>query len=172
MKKVISILLIGIFILTACSTEDNSQRNTINDSTSSENNNQNEIIHEYCTRSGNAGDNATAELTYDIYYVGDVLVKLSSREKVTSNDTKILDTYENAYKKIHSYYKELEYYETNVVRENNSVASIMNIQYDKINIEMLISIEGAEDNIFENNIPKVSKWKEFAKKLGTKCEKV
>ena len=43
---------------------------------------------------------------------------------------------------------------------------------DKVDIDKLIEIEGEEDNIFENKIPKVSKWLDLSKKFGTTCELV
>ena len=39
-------------------------------------------------------------------------------------------------------------------------------------IDKLIEIEGEEDNVFENKIPKVSKWLDLSKKFGTTCELV
>ena len=129
------------------------------------------IIHEHCTRDGTF-DGGEAKLSYELYYTGDVLLKLESYESVYSDDSSVLDTYQDAYQKIHNNYKNLNYYSTELKRDNSSVNSIMIIEYNKIDIDKLISIEGEEDNIFENKIPKVSKWKEFAKKVGTSCSVV
>ena len=46
------------------------------------------------------------------------------------------------------------------------------INYDKVDVRKILSIEGEKDNIFENNKAKVEKWKSLAKKFGTKCEEV
>jgi len=127
------------------------------------------MTHEHCIRHGNAGEDIDVQLNYDIYYTGDILNKLESVEQVNTDKQDVLDLYENAYKEIHSRYKNLEYYTAIVEREENSVSSKITILYDKIDIDKLISIEGEEDNIFENNIPLVSKWKDLAKKLGASC---
>ena len=82
------------------------------------------------------------------------------------------DTYENAYRGIATNYSGLDHYETNITRSGNTVSFEMNIDYDKIDIPALIRIEGEEDNIFENGIPKVQKWLDLAEKFGTKCELV
>lgn len=129
-------------------------------------------VHEHCTRVGNMQGNAQADLNYEIYYTGDVLNKIESTEKVTSVDTSILDQFENAYKQIHTHYEGLKYYDATVTRESNSVTNRIIINYDKIDVQALLNIEGEEDNIFEDNIPKVSKWKELTKKVGMTCEAV
>lgn len=126
------------------------------------------MIHEHCIRTGSVKD-GEASLEYDIYYTGEVFNIIVSNEKVTSTNKEVLDTYEEAYRKIHSYYEGLEYYDTSVIRTSDYVESSMTINYDKVDIKKLISIEGEDDNIFEDNIPKIEKWKELAKKVGTKC---
>ena len=45
----------------------------------------------------------------------------------------------------------------------------MIINYDKVDINKIISIEGDKDNIFEDGQAKVKKWKKLAKKVGTEC---
>ena len=130
-----------------------------------------EMVHEHCSRTGTL-EGGEAELNYDIYYTGEVLNILRSEEKVKSSTSSILDEYEEAYQSIHSHYKDLAYYDTEVVREDDSVTSIITINYDKVDIEELIRIEGADDNIIENGVAKVQMWKDLAKKVGASCTKV
>ncbi len=125
--------------------------------------------HKHCTRNGSM-DNGEVNLNYDIYYTGEVLNIVKSVEEVTSSDESILDTYEEAYKKIHAYYEGLDHYDTSVVRNNNSVISTITIDYDNVSYDKLIEIEGEEDNIFEDRIPKVNKWLELGKKFGVSCK--
>ena len=129
------------------------------------------LIHEHCTRNGSI-ENGSVNLEYDLYSSNDVLLKLESNESVISDDSSVLDTYQDAYQKIHSYYKNLEYYHTKINRDDTSITSVIVIEYDKIDIDKLIEIEGEEDNIFDGKTPKASKWKEFAKKVGTSCSVV
>ena len=169
MKKIgIIILFISIIVLTGCENENKSKEKVIIDGKTV---NTSTMEHKHCTRQGNV-TNGEVSLNYDIYYTGDRLNVLKAEEKVTSKESEILDTYENAYKQIHSNYEGLEYYDAKVERDDTSITSTISIDYDNINIDKLISIEGEEDNIFENKIPKVDKWIELAKKFGTKCEKV
>ena len=165
MKKIITIFLLGVILFTGCSQNEKIEMNSgeVVDTTS--------MIHEHCTRAGSMEDGEVS-LNYDIYYTGEVLNLLRSVEKVTSSKKEVLDTYEQAYKGIHEHYQNLEYYDTEVIRENNSVTSSILINYDKIDIQALLAIEGAEDNIIEDGVAKVEKWKSFGKQFGMTCTKV
>ena len=127
--------------------------------------------HKHCTREGSATD-ADVVLEYDIYYTDDVLNLLIAKEKVISASDEVLTTYENAYNSINANYTGLTNFDVSVVRGDTSVTSITSINYDEVDVDRLLEIEGEEDNIFENKVPKVDKWLEFAKKFGTKCELV
>lgn len=158
MKRVFIVFgIIGVLFLTAC--------------TKSEIDSSDKMIHEHCIRNG-VMDNGEASLNYDIYYTGEVMNRLEATEKVTSEDNSLLDEYENAYREIHNHYVGLDYYITEVIRRDNYVMSKTVIDYDHINIEKLIDIEGTEDNIFDGNVPKIAKWKDLAKKFGAQCKVV
>ena len=128
--------------------------------------------HKHCTRSASGTDGVTTELSYELYYTGDKLNILESTEKVIATKDSDLDTYQQAYEKIDSYYEGLEYYDTEVIRGDTSVTRKATINYDKINIKQLLDIEGEEDNIIQDGEAKVDLWLELAKKFGTKCEVV
>ncbi len=168
MKKTTIIICLLIVSVLLCGCEEKKENKVISNGQVV---NTANMEHKHCTRNATA-DGAEVKLDYDIYYTGDVLNLLISKEEVISSSTDILNTYENAYKQIHSNYKELDYYETSVERGDTTVTSSITINYDKIDIDKLIDIEGEEDNIFEKKVPKVSKWLELAKKFGTTCELV
>ena len=145
MKKayiIIGLLLICIFI-SGC---DSKNEVVINGQTINTTN----MEHKHCTRKATA-TNADVKLNYDIYYTGDVLNVLKSEEKIISTSDDVLNTYEDAYKKIHANYNGLDYYDTEVVRGDTTVTSTIMINYDKIDIDELINIEGEEDNIFRRD---------------------
>ena len=166
MKKynVLLLIVISLFLVTACNSKNKVIVNNEKIDTS-------KMIHEYCVREGTI-DDGEVKLEYDIYYTGENLNLLKSNEQVSSTNSDILDTYENSYNQIHAHYKDIEYYDTEVVRKDDSVTSTMTINYDKVDVRKILSIEGEKDNIFENNKAKVEKWKSLAKKFGTKCEEV
>ncbi len=167
-KKIFILILVCTIFLTACSskkeqTKVESNREVVNTSS---------MKHKKCTRTGNAGTGIDVSLNYDLYYTGDILNILHSEEKVVATNESDLDTYEEAYKKIYKNYEGLKYYDAKVERGDTSVTSDLTINYDKIDIDALLSIEGEEDNIIENGKAKVDKWITLAKKFGTKCEDV
>ena len=55
---------------------------------------------------------------------------------------------------------------------SNSVTYTIYIDYDKIDVDGLLSIEGAEDNIIKRGKAKLSLWLDLAGKMGTLCEEV
>ena len=167
-KKIFILILVCTIFLTACSSK--------KDETKVESNgeviNTASMKHKKCSRTGNAGSGIDVSLNYDLYYTGDILNILHSEEKVVATNESDLDTYEEAYKKIYKNYEGLKYYDAKVERGDTSVTSDLIINYDKIDIDALLSIEGEDDNIIENGKAKVDKWITLAKKFGTKCEDV
>lgn len=167
-KKIFILILVCTIFLTACSSK--------KDETKVESNgeviNISSMKHKKCSRTGNAGSGIDVSLNYDLYYTGDILNILHSEEKVVATNESDLDTYEEAYKKIYKNYEGLKYYDAKVERGDTSVTSDLTINYDKIDIDALLSIEGEDYNIIENGKAKVDKWITLAKKFGTKCEDV
>lgn len=167
-KKIFILILVCTIFLTACS----SKKEETKVESNGEVINTSSMKHKKCTRTGNAGTGIDVSLNYDLYYTGDILNILHSEEKVVATNESDLDTYEEAYKKIYKNYEGLKYYDAKVERGDTSVTSNLTINYDKIDIDALLSIEGEEDNIIENGKAKVDKWITLAKKFGTKCEDV
>lgn len=168
MKKISIIVCLLLTVVFLCGCEKTKENKVISNGVEV---NTNEMSHKHCTREATAS-NALVKLEYDLYYTGDILNLLVSNEKIISDSDEVLNTYENAYKSIHSNYEGLTYYDTSVVRGDTTVTSTIIINYDKIDIDRLIEIEGADDNIFDEKTPKVDKWLSLAEKFGTKCELV
>ena len=158
---IVGIMIISLLLVTGCETNNN----VIN---KKENMNTTSTSHDYCTRGGTVTD-GEASFSYDLYYTGEVLNLLVAVETVTSSSTSVLDAYDEAYRNINIHYYGLDYYETEVIRTENSVSRKATINYDKINISKLLEIEGEEDNIIENGVAKVKLWKELAEKFGATC---
>ena len=164
----ILIILLSVFLLTGCEQTEVKEKELEVDGETID---TKDMVHEYCTRTGTL-DGGSAEATYDIYYTGEVLNVLRAEEKVISSSDTVLDEYESAFEAISAHYDGLEYYDSEVIRGDTTVRMVTIINYDKIDIEELISIEGADDNIVEDGIAKVDKWKELSKKVGVTCTKV
>lgn len=167
MKRIGIVISLFLIIILLCGCESKKKEVVINGKSI----NTSKMEHKHCTREGTI-ENGEVKLEYDIYYTDDVLNVLKSKEEVISSDEEILNIYEEAYKKIHDNYKDLDNYDTTITRGDTKVISYMDINYDEIDIDKLIEIEGEEDNIFVEKIPKVDKWLSLAKKFGTTCELV
>lgn len=170
MKKnsIIIVLILSLFLVTACQ-EKKTQENVVSNGETVD---TSKMKHKTCTRDASAGSGIDVTLSYDLYYTGDDLNILHSSEKVVATSDDTLDEYESAYKKIDYNYENLKYYDSKVIRGDTSVTRDLTINYDKIDIDGLLAIEGEEDNIIENGKAKVDKWMTLAKKFGTKCEDV
>ena len=171
-KTILLILLVlSLFIVTACEnqTTKNNKEPIISNGTVVK---TGKMKHKKCTRQANGGTGVDVELNYDVYYTGENINILVSKEKLITEDQDMLKQYEDAYKQIGSYYKGLQYYDQKVTRTNNSVLNEITINYDKIDIKQLLAIEGEEDNIIENGKAKVDLYIALLKKFGGKCEDV
>ncbi len=122
----------------------------------------------HCTRTATI-DGGSGTFNYYIKYNGEDITSINSIEKVESDDPSILNQYIDSYKTIDSYYVGIDHYEAKIDTTDTSVVHRINIDYEKIDIKKLIEVEGEEDNIFEDNKAKLSKYFVLAKKLGITC---
>ena len=125
-----------------------------------------------CSQEAVAGEGIDVDLSYLVSYKNGNILELVSVQKVISEKQDSLSVYEDAYKNIANNYKDLGFYDTSIVRESNSVSYTAIINYEKINIDKLLRIEGEEDNIIKNGKAKLALWLELAGKVGTVCEEV
>ena len=176
MKSNVILLCLIMLLVTGCSnsTSTNNAVGNTQNSTTSDNKikeidditKSSGILH--CTRSGTA-NNAEPFFEYTLKYKDNLLLELHSIEGVTSDDEAVLDEYDTAYEKINANYKNLKYYDTEVIRTDVSVYRDTTINYAKIDTGKLLDIEGSENNIIENGQASLSAWLEFASKFGTTC---
>lgn len=123
-----------------------------------------------CTQGATASEGIDVDLSYVVTYENGNILILHSTSKITSNDQADLDLYENAYESIADSYKDLDHYNTSIVRDDNSVTYDTIIDYDNINIDQLLDIEGEEDNIILGDEAKLSLWLDLAEQVGVTCE--
>lgn len=163
-SKILLIIFICLFVCAACTEKTKSGIEVKSSSDMSENKG-----HLACSRSANGADGAQVELAYEIDYNKGYITSLRSIEKVISDNSSVLDKYESAYKKIFVAYKSLDYYTNKVTRSDTTVVSNTLIEYDKVDMDKLKSIEGEEDSVIKDGKVALSDWLEFAENFGTKC---
>ena len=163
MKKIISslFLIFTIVLISGCGKE------KLEEKVEKEDNE--EVLH--CTRTVTAQEDISTDIKYSIYYDGDYVTKTVSIEKVTSKNKDILKQYKEAYEKVFSNYKDIDYYENEVEQKGNTVSSVTVVDYKKVDVNKIIEIEGKEDNIFdEDGKVKKDTLVSFYKKYGVVCK--
>ena len=96
--------------------------------------------------------------------------KIDSVDDLTSESGTGLDEYYSAYLNIDEKYKGLDYYNSKVIKDDNSVTRDTTIDYEHVDIDKLLHIEGNEDNIIdENGKASLDMWLALAKRFGTVC---
>ena len=125
-----------------------------------------------CRADATGPENSTVDIAYNIIYKNGNIKSLQSLNRIKTIDKEVLDTYYNSYVGIAKNYNGLKYYETLVEREDDSVSYNIFIDYDKIDVDKLLEIEGKEDNIIVNGKANLDEWLHFAEKFGILCEEV
>lgn len=180
LSKLLLICLISLLIFTGCESGEDKSNNVVNNGVNVEENSDEGNIESTkdlsskkgelsCTREATAGDGITPMFNYYIKYKNGNILELHAIEMVVSSNQENLDIYEEAYENINKNYKGLKYYDTKVVRDNNSVTRDTVINYDKIDINALLDLEGEKDNIIKDGKAKLDIWLDFAGRFGTTC---
>ncbi len=169
-KKISSLLLIFVLLVafvTGCEskekeeTEKSSKVEKVEDLS-----NKKGTLH--CVRNATV-EGGSGKFNYYVDYNGDVITYIDSEDSVTIEDEAKRKEYEDSFRTLDSYYTGIDYYYAKVIVEGNTVTHRVKIDYEKVDISKLIALEGEEDNIYENNIPKLNKYLELGKKVGVTC---
>ena len=171
MKKIITsifVLFIGLLVVTGCEKEDNKQSSAEKVDSVDDLTNKSGTLN--CTRQGYANGDIKPSFSYTVTYRDGELLTLRAIEEVSSESGTGLDEYYSAYLKIDEKYKGLKYYDSKVLKTDNSVTRDTTIDYEHIDIDKLLHIEGNEDNIIdENGKASLEMWLALAKRFGTVC---
>lgn len=152
-KKMMMLLVICLVVLvTACDKEDNYK-----------------VVK--CVRNVEATSDLEVEANYYLYYEGDYIKKMESKEVVKASTKSILNTYKSAYEKSYSPYKDIEYYDNKITIDGNTLTSEVNIDYTKVDIDKLIELEGEKDNIYEDGKVSLKKALDLYDEAGLQCDK-
>ncbi len=150
------ILVIGIFLFTACKNDEEKNYKLIR-----------------CTREAESAesDNVSIKLSYEVYYQDDYVKKVIATDKVTSSDSSILNQYTESYEKIYSAYDGLDHFSNKITVTKNTMTSVTEIDYAHIDTEKLLKIEGSDDNVIDENgrVP-LKDFISFYEKYGAECD--
>ncbi len=125
----------------------------------------------YCVTEASAADGINVSLSYEVVYNKGNVLSIHSKSLIESENQEDLSEYYEAYDVISKQYEGLNYYSRRLTRNSKSVLYDTFIDYQNIDIDKLLEIEGAEDNIIKDGKAKLNLWLELAGKFGTTCKK-
>lgn len=151
----LAIVMVGVFLITGCSSKSKDIVNNGNVMT--------------CTRSVNKNGMKTS-LNYKVYYDGDDVTRIKSEESIQMENNKSLKGYKEQIEKVYEPYKNVKFYNYNIAIRGNKLISKVDINYSKIDTNKLIEIDKANSQIITDGKIKVSSVKSLYEKLGATCK--
>lgn len=125
-----------------------------------------------CEREANVIDDLKGTFIMNVTYKDGNITVLHTYEKVEGDKPDSLTKFEDAYNKIANQYKDVEYYDITVTRKDDYVIFDSNVNYEKVDINKVIAIEGDVAKMFKDGKAKLKSWLAFAKRFGITCEGV
>ena len=152
MKKIkyLLLVLLMIFLITGCQSEETSKTMV-------------------CSRTINQ-DAISMDLKYTVTYKGKYVEKVESIEKITTDDTTVLDTYKQAVETTYQPYSKIDNYSYDVKVDGNTLISTVMADYTKIDYKKMLEVDTANQQIFtDDGKVKLETIESFYTKLGTNC---
>lgn len=149
MKKIIALICFSLLLVTGCGSETKTMT---------------------CTRTLNQ-NGMSADLKYEVEYAKDVVKKVKSTEKITSETTELLETYKTSIEATYSPYKDVEHYNYNVTIDGNTLTSSTEIDYEKIDTDKMIEIDSANGQLIKDGKISLEDLTSAYEALGATCEK-
>lgn len=150
MKKNFALMLVGciIFLTTGCGNAEKEMT---------------------CTRTMDQGG-MKVDLKYEVTYSNDTVKKVKSTEKITSDSKVTLETYKKNVEQMYSPYKDIEHYEYSVKIDGNTLTSIANIDYEKVDTDKMIKIDSANSQLIKDGKVSLKNIKSVYESVGATCE--
>lgn len=155
MKKILSLLLItvGVFTLAGCESKSNESEKTLT-----------------CTNNTTITDGVEADLRYEVNYKGDYVTTVKSTEKVISNNQSYLEAYKTQVESIYSPYKGVEHYNYDVTVKDDTMTSVVTIDYSKIDTDKLIEIDSNNSSLIKDGKVKLADIQAIYESIGATCK--
>ncbi len=159
MKKINLILLIFIcLIFTGCF---NKKEKKVEEKSS--------VVETVCRGEEKMENGITANVRYELKSQDDKVLNLKSIETIESDDISFLEETKKSIENTYSIYSDIKYYEYDVNINENKLISTVNIDYDKIDLNKLVSIDEGNKNIIVDNRVSLSYLKNMYESLGSVC---
>ena len=159
MKRVVILGIALLVLATGCGQQTNYNYTT---------NKEDQMI---CTRTANA-NGLKMDFRYEVYYQGNDVNKVQTTEKITSDSTEILQTYQQQIKSLYSSFDNIEHYNYDVKIEGNTLISTTDINYQKMNIDELVNVDSSIEQLLNDDRKiDLDKITQVYEQLGATCEK-
>ena len=122
-----------------------------------------------CTRTMNQ-NGIKADLKYEVVYSGDTVKQVKSTEKISNDSKEVLETYKETVEKTYAPYKDLEHYNYNVTIDGDTLTSIADINYEKIDTKKMIEVDSANSQLIKNGKVSLKDLKSVYESVGATCE--
>ncbi len=122
-----------------------------------------------CTRTAKQG-NIEVSLNYKIAYTGEYVNTIETTEIVKSEDQNTLNLYKTQLENVYDPYKSIDYYENEVTIEGDTLTSKTKIDYEHINVDDLIEIDSANEQILKDGKARVSDFRSMYESIGASCK--
>ena len=124
-----------------------------------------------CTRTATM-NGMELDFRYEVYYQGNNVNKVKTREKVKSESDVTLKNLESQAKTLYSNFDKIKNYNYSVTIEDNTLISTTNINYQKINIDELLKIDSSINQLLnDNNKIDIEKITKVYEQTGATCSK-
>lgn len=115
-------------------------------------------------------NNLEIDLRYEVEYQRDVVEKVKSQEKIKSSIPSVLESYKDSVTSTYAPYKDIEYYNTDLVIDGDTLTSTVIIDYSKIDTKKLIEIDSSIGQILKDGKISISDMQSLYESIGATCE--
>ena len=131
--------------------------------------NDDDVLITVCRGQQEISDGIEANFRYEITSKNNNVLSLVSTETIETSDIEYLESAKKSMEDTHSIYKDIKYYEYEITVEDNKLVSTVDIDYSKIDIDKLISIDKANENIVVDGKVNLNYLKNMYESLGSVC---
>lgn len=173
-NKLLIILFALMLIVTGCSSKESDTNKTDgkNDTKTEDKASVDETKILTCTADKTDELGSVINAIYKVTYKGEYVDLIETEEKVTSDNSQVLNYYKEAIESTYLPYKDLEHYNYSVVLKDNQVISTTKIDYSKIDTNKMIEINSSMKSLIKNGKVKMSDVKSLyeSDQIGATCE--
>lgn len=116
----------------------------------------------------NQSDIMESSYTYNMVFKMKNVTRFETEEIIESLDQELLKTYQTSLNELSKEYKKLKYYNVDISIKNNKLIVNTIVDYDKIDMNKYLKIEG-EKTYIKNKKLKIDSIRKIYEKNGAKC---